>query len=338
MPDRSLLIDPVSDSKIERLFLGVKLEPTIIDSRVAHIYEHCLVAMLFDYLRREYRTRFPGIFLSYGATTFLGYIMFQFATRDEQAMGPVRQFFRQSRSMPEPAMLEQCRRSVEAEVGVTYQIDDEEGFRDMINRLTKLRFEELPVGQPVYSAVVPKRQVYRAVWLRQRRASRSFRRIRVRLMIDQPDQSDYALLLSTTDLLRDSFEDVVSRVGAYAIDQWLEVDQGKPVVNLTYLVHSDVKLGQLARKLEESLPIAVSQTELARLVGEAKKSGSTIFYPDQLYDLTGRLMTTEVALEKCLTVENLRQALGRLRLAGVVYEPLSREYYGYDNQSSEYPR
>ncbi len=59
MPDRSLLIDPVSDSKIERLFLGAKLEPTIIDSRVAHIYEHCLVAMLFDYLRREYRTGFP---------------------------------------------------------------------------------------------------------------------------------------------------------------------------------------------------------------------------------------------------------------------------------------
>ena len=338
MPDRSLLIGSGSDDEIERLFFGAKLEPTIIDSRVAHIYEHCLVAMLFDYLCREYRTGFPSIFLSYGATTFLGYIMFQFATRDEQAMGPVRQFFRRSRSMPEPEMLEQCRRSVEAEVGMTYQIDDEEGFRDMINRLTKLRFEELPVGRPVYSAVVPKRQVYRAVWLRQRRAGRSFRRIRVRLMIDQPNQSDYALLLSTTDLLRDSFEDVVSRVGAYAIDQWLEVDQDKPVVNLTYLVHSDVKLGQLARKLEESLPIAVSQTELARLVGEVKKSGSTIFYPDQLYDLTGRLMTTEVALEKCLTVENLRQALGRLRLAGVVYEPLSREYYGYDNQSSEYPR
>ena len=338
MPDRSLLISSGSDDEIERLFFGAKLEPTIIDSRVAHIYEHCLVTMLFDYLCREYRTGFPSIFLSYGATTFLGYIMFQFATRDEQAMGPVRQFFRRSRSMPEPAMLEQCRRSVEAEVGVTYQIDDEKGFRDMINRLTKLRFEELPVGRPVYSAVVPKRQVYRAVWLRQRRAGRSFRRVRVRLMFDQPDQSDYALLLSTTDLLRDSFEDVVSRVGAYAIDQWLEVDQGKPVVNLTYLVHSDVKLGQLARKLEGSLPIAVSQTELARLVGEVKKSGSTIFYPDQLYNLTGRLMTTEVALEKCLTVENLRQALGRLRLAGVVYEPLSREYYGYDNQSSEHPR
>ena len=338
MPDQSPFIGSGSDDEIERLFFGAKLEPTIVDSRVAHIYEHCLVAMLFDYLRREYRTRFPGIFLSYGATTFLGYIMFQFATRDEQAMGPVRQFFRRSRSMPEPAMLEQCRRSVEAEVGMTYQIDDEKGFRDMINRLTKLRFEELPVGRPVYSAVVPKRQVYRAVWLRQRRASRSFRRIRVRLMIDQPDQSDYALLLSTTDLLRDSFEDVVNRVGAYAIDQWLEVDQGKPVVNLTYLVHSDVKLGQLARKLEGSLPIAVSQTELVRLVSEVKKSGSTIFYPDQLYNLTGRLMTTEVALEKCLTVENLRQALGRLRLAGVVYEPLSREYYGYDNQSSEHPR
>lgn len=334
MLDQSPFISSGSDDEIERLFFGAKLESTIIDSRVAHIYEHCLVAMLFDYLRREYRTRFPGIFLSYGATTFLGYIMFQFATRDEQAMGPVRQ----SRSMPEPAMLEQCRRSVEAEVGVTYQIDDEEGFRDMINRLTKLRFEELPVGQPVYSAVVPKRQVYRAVWLRQRRASRSFRRIRVRLMIDQPDQSDYALLLSTTDLLRDSFEDVVSRVGAYAIDQWLEVDQGKPVVNLTYLVHSDVKLGQLARKLEESLPIAVSQTELARLVGEVKKSGSTIFYPDQLYNLTGQLATTEATLKRYLTPSNLRQTLDRLYFSDVKDELLPGGYYNYENQADDYPR
>lgn len=338
MSDRSLLISSGSDDEIERLFFGVKLEPTIIDSRVAHIYEHCLVAMLFDYLCREYRTGFPSIFLSYGATTFLGYIMFQFATRDEQAMCPVRQFFRQSRSMPEPAMLEQCRRSVEAEVGMTYQIDDEEGFRDMINRLTKLRFEELPVGRPVYSAVVPKRQVYRAVWLRQRRASRSFRRIRVRLMIDQPDQSDYALLLSTTDLLRDSFEDVVNRVGAYAIDQWLEVDQGKPVVNLTYLVHSDVKLGQLARKLEGSLPIAVSQTELVRLVSEVKKSGSTIFYPDQLYNLTGQLATTEATLERYLTPSNLRQTLDRLYLSDVKDELLPGGYYNYENQADDYPR
>ena len=200
MLDQSPFISSGSDDEIERLFFGAKLESTIIDSRVAHIYEHCLVAMLFDYLRWEYRTRSPSIFLSYGATTFLGYIMFQFATRDEQAMGPVRQFFRRSRSMPEPAMLEQCRRSVEAEVGMTYQIDDEKGFRDMINRLTKLRFEELPVGRPVYSAVVPKRQVYRAAWLRQRRASRSFRRIRVRLMIDQPDQSDYALRLISCEI------------------------------------------------------------------------------------------------------------------------------------------
>lgn len=338
MLDQSPFISSGSDDEIERLFFGAKLESTIIDSRVAHIYEHCLVAMLFNYLCRECRTRFPGIFLSYGATTFLGYIMFQFATRDEQAMGPVRQFFRQSRSVPGPAILEQCQRSVEAEVGMTYQIDDEEGFRDMINRLTKLRFEELPVGQPVYSAVVPKRQVYRAVWLRQRRASRSFRRIRVRLMIDQPDQSDYALLLSTTDLLRDSFEDVVSRVGAYAIDQWLEVDRGKPVVNLTYLVHSDVKLGQLARKLEGSLPIAVSQTELVRLVGEVKKSGSTIFYPDQLYNLTGQLATTEATLERYLTPSNLRQTLDRLYFSDVKGELLPSGYYNYENQADDYPR
>ncbi len=330
--------DPVSGNDLKRLYFVAKLDSKVIDSRVAHIYEHCLVEQLSDYLRREYRTRFPGIFLSYGATTFLGYIMFQFATRDEQAMGPVRQFFRQSRSIPEPAMLEQCRRSVEAEVGVTYQINDEEGFRDMINRLTKLRFEELPVGRPVYSAVVPKRQVYRAVWLRQRRASRSFRRMRVRLMIDQPDQSDYALLLSTTDLLRDSFEDVVNRVGAYAIDQWLEVDQGKPVVNLTYLVHSDVKLGQLARKLEGSLPIAVSQTELVRLVGEAKKSSSTIFYPDQLYNLTGQLATTEATLERYLTPSNLRQTLDRLYFSDVKDELLPGGYYNYENQADDYPR
>ena len=330
--------DLVSGNDLKRLYFIAKLDSKVIDSRVAHIYEHCLVEQLSDYLRREYRTRFPGIFLSYGATTFLGYIMFQFATRDEQAMGPVRQFFRRSRSMSEPAMLEQCRRSVEAEVGVTYQIDDEEGFRDMINRLTKLRFEELPVGQPVYSAVVPKRQVYRAVWLRQRRTGRSFRRIRVRLMIDQPDQSDYVLLLSTTDLLRDSFEDVVSRVGAYAIDQWLEVDQGKPVVNLTYLVHSDVKLGQLTRKLEGSLPIAVSQTELVRLVSEVKKSGSTIFYPDQLYNLTGQLATTEATLERYLTPSNLRQTLDRLYFSDVKDELLPGGYYNYENQADDYPR
>lgn len=330
--------DLASGNDLKRLYFIVKLDSKVIDSRVAHIYEHCLVEQLSDYLRRECRTRFPGIFLSYGATTFLGYIMFQFATRDEQAMGPVRQFFRQSRSVPGPAILEQCQRSVEAEVGMTYQIDDEEGFRDMINRLTKLRFEELPVGQPVYSAVVPKRQVYRAVWLRQRRTSRSFRRIRVRLMIDQPDQSDYALLLSTTDLLRDSFEDVVNRVGAYAIDQWLEVDQGKPVVNLTYLVHSDVKLGQLARKLEGSLPIAVSQTELVRLVSEVKKSGSTIFYPDQLYNLTGQLATTEATLERYLTPSNLRQTLDRLYLSDVKDELLPGGYYNYENQADDYPR
>ena len=330
--------DLASGNDLKRLYFVAKLDSKVIDSRVAHIYEHCLVEQLSDYLRRECRTRFPGIFLSYGATTFLGYIMFQFATRDEQAMGPVRQFFRQSRSIPESAILEQCQRSVEAEVGMTYQIDDEEGFRDMINRLTKLRFEELPVGQPVYSAVVPKRQVYRAVWLRQRRTSRSFRRIRVRLMIDQPDQSDYALLLSTTDLLRDLFEDAVSRVGAYAIDQWLEVDQGKPVVNLTYLVHSDVKLGQLARKLEGSLPIAVSQTELVRLVGEAKKSGSTIFYPDQLYNLTGQLATTEATLEQYLTPSNLRQTLDRLYLSDVKDELLPGGYYNYENQADDYPR
>ncbi len=330
--------DLVSGNDLKRLYFIAKLDSKVIDSRVAHIYEHCLVEQLSDYLRREYRTRFPSTFLSYGATTFLGYIMFRFAARDEQAMGPVRQFFRQSRSMPEPAMLEQCRRSVEAEVGMTYQIDDKEGFRDMINRLTKLRFEELPVGQPVYSAVVPKRQVYRAVWLRQRRASRSFRRIRVRLMIDQPDQSDYALLLSTTDLLRDSFEDVVSRVGAYVIDQWLEVDRGKPVVNLTYLVHSDVKLGQLARKLKGSLPIAVSQTELVRLVGEVKKSGSTIFYPDQLYNLTGQLATTEATLERYLTPSNLRQTLDRLYFSDVKGELLPGGYYNYENQADDYPR
>ena len=330
--------DLVSDNDLKRLYFIAKLDSKVIDSRVAHIYEHCLVEQLSDYLRWEYRTRSPSIFLSYGATTFLGYIMFQFATRDEQAMGPVRQFFRRSRSMPEPAMLEQCRRSVEAEVGMTYQIDDEKGFRDMINRLTKLQFEELPVGRPVYSAVVPKRQVYRAAWLRQRRASRSFRRIRVRLMIDQPDQSDYALLLSTTDLLRDSFEDVVNRVGAYAIDQWLEVDQGKPVVNLTYLVHSDVKLGQLARKLEGSLPIAVSQTELVRLVSEVKKSGSTIFYPDQLYNLTGQLATTEVTLERYLTPSNLRQTLDRLYFSDVKDELLPGGYYNYENQADDYPR
>ena len=330
--------DLVSGNDLKRLYFIAKLDSKVIDSRVAHIYEHCLVEQLSDYLRREYRTRFPGIFLSYGATTFLGYIMFQFATRDEQAMGPVRRFFRQSRSIPESAILEQCQRSVEAEVGMTYQIDDEEGFRDMINRLTKLRFEELPVGRPVYSAVVPKRQVYRAVWLRQRRAGRSFRRIRVRLMIDQPNQSDYALLLSTTDLLRDSFEDVVSRVGAYAIDQWLEVDQDKPVVNLTYLVHSDVKLGQLARKLEGSLPIAVSQTELVRLVSEVKKSGSTIFYPDQLYNLTGQLATTEATLERYLTPSNLRQTLDRLYFSDVKDELLPSGYYNYENQADDYPR
>ena len=52
MPDQSPFIGSGSDDEIERLFLGAKLEPTIIDSRVAHIYEHCLVAMLFDYLRR----------------------------------------------------------------------------------------------------------------------------------------------------------------------------------------------------------------------------------------------------------------------------------------------
>ena len=330
--------DLVSGNDLKRLYFIAKLDSKVIDSRVAHIYEHCLVEQLSDYLRREYRTRFLGIFLSYGATTFLGYIMFQFATRDEQAMGPVRRFFRQSRSIPESAILEQCQRSVEAEVGMTYQIDDEEGFRDMINRLTKLRFEELPVGRPVYSAVVPKRQVYRAVWLRQRRAGRSFRRIRVRLMIDQPNQSDYALLLSTTDLLRDSFEDVVSRVGAYAIDQWLEVDQDKPVVNLTYLVHSDVKLGQLARKLEGSLPIAVSQTELVRLVSEVKKSGSTIFYPDQLYNLTGQLATTEATLERYLTPSNLRQTLDRLYFSDVKDELLPSGYYNYENQADDYPR
>ena len=112
--------DLVSGNDLKRLYFIAKLDSKVIDSRVAHIYEHCLVEQLSDYLRREYRTRFPGIFLSYGATTFLGYIMFQFATRDEQAMGPVRRFFRQSRSIPESAILEQCQRSVEAEVGMTY--------------------------------------------------------------------------------------------------------------------------------------------------------------------------------------------------------------------------
>ena len=330
--------DLVSGNDLKRLYFIAKLDSKVIDSRVTHIYEHCLVEQLSDYLRREYRTRFPGIFLSYGATTFLGYIMFQFATRDEQAMGPVRQFFRQSRSIPEPAMLEQCRRSVEAEVGVTYQINDEEGFRDMINRLTKLRFEELPVGQPVYSAVVPKRQVYRAVWLRQRRASRSFRRMRIHLEIAEPSLSDYVVLLSLTDLLRDLWREVMNRTGTYALEQWVETNGDKLVVNLTYLVHRDIKRRQLTSQLGRALLTELSRAELDRSISEVKRAGSTIFYPDQLYDLTGRLMTTEVALEKCLTVENLRQALGRLRLAGVVYEPLSREYYGYDNQSSEYPR
>lgn len=62
MPDQSPFIGSGSDDEIERLFFGAKLEPTIIDSRVAHIYEHCLVAMLFDYLRRECRTGSPVSF------------------------------------------------------------------------------------------------------------------------------------------------------------------------------------------------------------------------------------------------------------------------------------
>ena len=110
------------------------------------------------------------------------------------------------------------------------------------------------------------------------------------------------------------------------------------MVNLTYLVHRDIKRRQLTSQLGRALLTELSRAELDRSIREAKRAGPTIFYPDQLYDLTGRLMTTEVALERYLTVENLCQALGRLRLAGVVYEPLSREYYGYDNQSSEYPR
>lgn len=338
MPDRSLLISSGSDDEIERLFFGAKLEPTIIDSRVAHIYEHCLVAMLFDYLCREYRTRFPGIFLSYGATTFLGYIMFQFATRDEQAMSPVRQFFRQSRSIPESAILEQCQRSVEAEVGMTYQIDDRAKFLGMIHLLTGLHFTELATGRPVYSAVTPVRRAYHAPWLRQRQANRSFRRMRIHLEIAEPSLSDYVILLSLTDLLRDLWREVMNRTGAYTLEQWVETNGDKLVVNLTYLVHRDVKRRQLTSQLGRALLTELSRAELDRLISEVKGTGSTIFYPDQLYDLTGRLMTTEVALEKCLTVENLRQALGRLRLAGVVYEPLSREYYGYDNQSSEYPR
>lgn len=338
MPDRSLLIDPVSDSKIERLFLGAKLEPTIIDSRVAHIYEHCLVAMLFDYLCREYRTGFPSIFLGYGATTFLGYIMFQFATRDEQAMGPVRQFFRRSRSMPGAEILEQCQRSVEAEVGMTYRIDDRAKFLGMIHLLTGLHFTELATGQPVYSAVTPVYRAYYAPWLRQRQASRSFRRMRIHLEIAEPSLSDYVILLSLTDLLRDLWREVMNRTGAYTLEQWVETNRSKLVVNLTYLVHRDIKRRQLTSKLRRALLTELSRAELDRSIREAKRAGPTIFYPDQLYDLTGRLMTTEVALERYLTVENLCQALGRLRLAGVVYEPLSREYYGYDNQSSEYPR
>ena len=338
MPDQSPFIGSGSDDEIERLFFGAKLEPTIIDSRVAHIYEHCLVAMLFDYLRREYRTRFPSTFLSYGATTFLGYIMFRFAARDEQAMGPVRQFFRQSRSMPEPAMLEQCRRSVEAEVGMTYQIDDRAKFLGMIHLLTGLHFTELATGRPVYSAVTPVRRAYHAPWLRQRQANRSFRRMRIHLEIAEPSLSDYVILLSLTDLLRDLWREVMNRTGAYTLEQWVETNGDKLVVNLTYLVHRDVKRRQLTSQLGRALLTELSRAELDRSISEVKRAGSTIFYPDQLYDLTGRLMTTEVALEKCLTVENLRQALGRLRLAGVVYEPLSREYYGYDNQSSEYPR
>lgn len=330
--------DLVSGNDLKRLYFIVKPDSKVIDSRVAHIYEHCLVEQLSDYLRREYRTRFPGIFLSYGATTFLGYIMFQFAARDEQAMSPVRQFFRQSRSIPESAILEQCQRSVEAEVGMTYQIDDRAKFLGMIHLLTGLHFTELATGRPVYSAVTPVRRAYHAPWLRQRQANRSFRRMRIHLEIAEPSLSDYAILLSLTDLLRDLWREVMNRTGAYTLEQWVETNGDKLVVNLTYLVHRDIKRRQLTSQLGRALLTELSRGELDRSISEVKRAGSTIFYPDQLYNLTGRLMTTEVALEKCLTVENLRQALGRLRLAGVVYEPLSREYYGYDNQSSEHPR
>lgn len=264
--------------------------------------------------------------------------MFQFAARDEQAMSPVRQFFRQSRSIPESAILEQCQRSVEAEVGMTYQIDDRAKFLGMIHLLTGLHFTELATGRPVYSAVTPVRRAYHAPWLRQRQANRSFRRMRIHLEIAEPSLSDYVILLSLTDLLRDLWREVMNRTGAYTLEQWVETNGDKLVVNLTYLVHRDIKRRQLTSQLGRALLTELSRGELDRSISEVKRAGSTIFYPDQLYNLTGRLMTTEVALEKCLTVENLRQALGRLRLAGVVYEPLSREYYGYDNQSSEHPR
>lgn len=330
--------DLVSGNDLKRLYFVAKLDSKVIDSRVAHIYEHCLVEQLSDYLCRKYRTKMLSNLSSIGATTFLDYIILQLCARDEQTIKMARRFRWQSRSMPGAEILEQCQRSVEAEVGMTYRIDDRAKFLGMIHLLTGLHFTELATGQPVYSAVTPVYRAYYAPWLRQRQASQSFRRMRIHLEIAEPSLSDYVILLSLTDLLRDLWREVMNRTGAYTLEQWVETNRSKLVVNLTYLVHRDIKRRQLTSQLGRALLTELSRAELDRSIREAKRAGPTIFYPDQLYDLTGRLMTTEVALERYLTVENLCQALGRLRLAGVVYEPLSREYYGYDNQSSEYPR
>ena len=45
--------DLVSGNDLKRLYFIAKLDSKVIDSRVAHIYEHCLVEQLSDYLRRE---------------------------------------------------------------------------------------------------------------------------------------------------------------------------------------------------------------------------------------------------------------------------------------------